>query len=46
MTDTSTTPSRPVCAICGSSIERESDALVTVTGVLHIACVEQSAAAA
>jgi len=35
-----------VCGICGERIEQRQDAVVTATSVLHVSCVEQSAAAA
>ena len=35
-----------VCGICGEPIERREQALFTSASVLHVTCVERSAAAA
>ena len=41
-------PAVPIrsCAICGEIVDRPEEAVVTASSVLHVACVEQSAAAA
>ena len=36
----------PRCAICGEPIEHAEPTVVTTASVLHVSCVEQSAAAA
>jgi hypothetical protein len=36
----------PICSICGEPVTAAEDVVVTAASVLHVQCVEQSAAAA
>jgi hypothetical protein len=40
------TPTEPICSICGERVSPLQNVVVTAGGVLHVECVEQSAAAA
>ena len=40
------TESRPLCGICGETIDDRDAAIVTATTILHVLCVEASAPAA
>jgi hypothetical protein len=42
----SVTPIEPVCGICGEAIHQRDETVVTATSVIHVACIETSAAAA
>lgn len=41
-------PANPMrcCGICGEAIEHPDEVVITASSALHVACVEQSAAAA
>ena len=46
MSDTPVPMPSAVCRICGEMIQAGDEAVITATSILHVACIEQSAAAA